>query len=172
VKRQLFLIRHAKSDWEDSSLSDFDRPLSARGERDTPLMAERLVAMDIKPDCMISSPAKRARSTAEIIASRLGFPIHDIDWTTELYLASPTDMLDVIRNCPDHVTSLALIGHNPGISTLAAKLSGIVLGNIPTCGIVHLDAKLKTWNEAGSNFYISNFDYPKRKDKPDFAVNS
>ncbi len=91
---------------------------------------------------------------------------------TELYLASPTGMLDVIRNCPDHVTSLALIGHNPGISKLAAQLSGIVLGNIPTCGIVYLNTELKTWDEAGSNFYLIDFDHPMRNHEPDFAVNA
>jgi len=161
MSRHLLLIRHAKSDWSNPSLSDFDRPLSVRGECDAPVMAERLATSGICLDRIVSSPALRARSTAETIARGLGFPTHDIDWMTELYLASPLGMLDVIRTCPDHVKTLALVGHNPGISALATQLCDQTLGNIPTCGIVHLSGDFNTWSMA-ETFNLLDFDYPKR----------
>jgi len=160
--RHLLLIRHAKSDWGDSSLSDYDRPLNKRGARDAPMMGERLATSVARPDRILSSPAQRARSTAESIARRLGFPAHDIEWMSELYLASPVGMLDVIRGCPDDVTTLILIGHNPGISTLAAQLCGQMPGNIPTCGIVHLTGDFNTWRDT-DHFSLLDFDYPKRQ---------
>jgi len=160
--RHLLLIRHAKSDWSNPSLSDFDRPLNVRGEQDAPMMGVRLAASEIRPGRMVSSPAKRARSTTESIARSLGFPVHDIDWISELYLASPAGILDVIHNCPDNVTTLTLVGHNPGISALAAELCGQMLGNVPTCGIVHLTGDFNTWKEA-DNFHLVDFDHPKRK---------
>lgn len=162
MTRHLLLIRHAKSDWSDPSLSDFDRPLNARGSKDAPKMGKRLANRKLLPDRMVSSPAQRARSTAEVVAQQLGFPLHDIDWMTELYLASPLGMLDVIRACPEQVGTLALVGHNPGISELAARLTGTPIGNIPTCGIVHLSADFDTWSQADS-FTLVDFDYPKRK---------
>jgi len=156
------LIRHAKSDWGNPLLSDFDRPLNERGEQNAPMMGERLAASGLRPDYMLSSSAKRAKSTAEFIARSLGFPPHNIDLMTELYLASPRSMLDTIRNCPDHVTTLALIGHNPGISELANQLCGDLIGDIPTCGIVHLSANLQGWRKAENNFQLIDFDYPRR----------
>jgi len=160
--RHLLLIRHAKSDWDDPSLSDFERPLSARGERDVPIMGSRLATSSILPERIMSSPAQRAKSTAMGIARYLALPMQDIEWREELYLASPATMLDAIRNHPDHVTTLFLIGHNPGISALTTELCGEVIDNIPTCGIAHLVGEFNSWKEAGK-FRMVNFDYPKRQ---------
>lgn len=162
MHRHLLLIRHAKSDWSNAKLSDFDRPLNGRGKRDAPMMGKRLAARDMQLHRMVSSPALRARSTAERIALAIDFPLTDIDWMTELYLASPLGMLDVIRRCPDDVYSLALVGHNPGITALAEQLTGHPFGNIPTCGIIHLEAKLASWGDA-EHFKLVDFDYPKRQ---------
>lgn len=163
MKHQLLLIRHAKSDWENPSLSDFDRPLNVRGECDAPMMGERLAARDIRIERMVSSPARRARSTAEAIARSLAFPVQDIDWMTELYLANPAGMLDVIQACPDDIRSLALIGHNPGISHLASRLCNTELGELPTCFVAHLEAEFDAWHQA-EMFTLVDLDYPKRND--------
>jgi len=159
--KQLLLIRHAKSDWNDPALSDFDRPLNERGERDAPLMGARLKDQNIKLDRLLSSPAQRARSTAEHIAKAIAFTAQDIDWMTELYLASPSSMLEVIQNTPANINNIALVAHNPGISELAAALSGFSIGNIPTCGIVRLQNDSENWN-IGSPFTLLDFDYPKK----------
>jgi phosphohistidine phosphatase len=161
--RHLLLVRHAKSDWGDPALSDFDRPLNARGKRDAPVMGKRLAASGTHLDRMVSSPAKRARSTAKAIACGLGFPVRDVEWINELYQASPSAILQIIRTCPKHVTTLALVGHNPGISELARELCSEITEEMPTCSIVHLTGKFDSWDEADSNFSLLDFDYPKRK---------
>ena len=76
--KTLFLIRHAKSSWDDPALSDKDRPLSDRGRRDAPKMGKRLAKRDVKPDLILSSPARRALTTAEIIAKKLDYKLKDI----------------------------------------------------------------------------------------------
>src|SRR4029434_8634311 len=76
--KTLFLIRHAKSSWDDAALSDKDRPLDDRGKRDAPKMGKRLAKRDVKPDLILSSPAVRARTTAEIIAKKLDYKRNDI----------------------------------------------------------------------------------------------
>ncbi|MDQ6986988.1 MAG: histidine phosphatase family protein [Mariprofundaceae bacterium] len=161
MPKQLLLIRHAKSDWNNPALSDFDRPLNERGKRDAPMMGARLKNADIRLERLLSSPAQRARSTAENIANAIGFAAQNIDWITELYLASPGSMLDVIQNTPADINSIALVAHNPGISELAATLSDFSIGNIPTCGIVRLQSKSENWN-IGSPFTLMDFDYPKK----------
>lgn len=125
-------------------------------------MGERLAATGIRPERMLSSPAKRARSTAKTIASCLGFPPRDIEWVSELYQASPEAILQIIRNCPKHVTTLAVIGHNPGISELARKLCHDITKEMPTCSIIRLTGKFDSWDEANSIFTMLDFDYPKR----------
>jgi len=161
MMRQLILIRHAKSDWGNASLPDFDRPLNVRGECDAPIMGERLAASSLQIDRMISSPARRAKNTAEAIARSMSFPVQEIDWLPELYLASPQTMLGIIRTCPDSIHSLALIAHNPGISALAGQLCNKHLGEIPTCSIVHLRGDFESWEKA-TQFTLVDFDYPRK----------
>src|SRR5574338_873525 len=86
--KTLLLIRHAKSSWDDVSLSDFDRPLNDRGKRDAPIMAERLSEKNIEIDTFVSSPAKRAARTAKIFAEEFKMKKDDIVFKTELYMAS------------------------------------------------------------------------------------
>ena len=76
--KTLFLIRHAKSSWDDTALPDKDRPLGDRGRRDAPKMGKRLAKRDVKPDLILSSPARRALTTAEIVAKKLDYKLKDI----------------------------------------------------------------------------------------------
>lgn len=161
MRRHLILIRHAKSDWSNAALADFDRPLNVRGECDAPMMGDRLAGRGIQIDRMISSPARRARSTSECIARSLSVSTLDIEWMSELYLASPQAMLDIITTCPDPIRTLAIVGHNPGISTLASQLCETDLGDMPTCAIVHLCGDFKAWRQIGRCDLV-DFDYPRR----------
>jgi len=164
MSKQLILIRHAKSDWNHPNLSDFDRLLNERGYRDAPDMGMRLkhhLKPDgMLPDCILSSPAQRAKSTAELIATALDFPTTQIDWRQELYLADSADMMQLIRQIPNHIATLALIAHNPGISMLATALSGISI-SMPTCATVRLACANDDWRSA-EHFTLLDFDYPKR----------
>jgi phosphohistidine phosphatase len=159
--KTLILIRHAKSDWGDSSARDFDRALNARGKRDAPVMGQRLASRNIQPDAFIVSTACRAKTTARLMAPALGFSFTDIQWKDKLYLASPATMKSVICQTAEHVQTLALLAHNPGITELANQLAGMDIGNVPTCGVVLLELPAEPWAEL-NHARLLDFDYPKK----------
>jgi len=161
--KQLILIRHAKSSWDDLSARDFDRDLSERGRCDAPNMGRRLADRGLVPDGFVISSSQRTRSTAYLMAEQFDFPTEEIELKNELYLASPSTMLKLIRRTPDHVQRLALLAHNPGITELANQLARTCIDNIPTCGVVTLEMSVESWSEAGSRTQLLDFDYPKRE---------
>lgn len=159
--KQLLLIRHAKSDWDDPSLDDFDRPLNGRGKRDAPLMAERLLEKKIKIDAFFSSPAKRAGKTARIIADAY-HKKDDIIYRDELYGAGEPVFFDVINGASNPHDCIAIFSHNPGITDFANFLTATRIDNIPTCGVFAIKADCKKWKDfakAKKEFWF--FDYPK-----------
>jgi phosphohistidine phosphatase len=159
--RRLTLIRHAKSSWKDAEIGDFDRPLNARGERDAPRMGRRIADAAKPPELLVSSPARRAARTAELIAGQLDGARLELE--RALYLATPEQMLDVIRGLDAAVRHAALVGHNPGTTELVEQLSGAEVGNVPTCGVVRLRLGIDAWNEVEPGCgEIEDFDYPKR----------
>ena len=160
--KTLILIRHAKSSWDDSSLSDFDRPLNERGKKDAPAMAGRLIARYVKIDVFISSPAKRAGRTASIFASEYKMKKDDIIFKTELYGAGEREFFDVISKIDDKYSNAAIFSHNPGLTDFANLLTGTRIDNIPTCGVFAVRSDTKKWSdfkEAKKEFWF--FDYPK-----------
>jgi phosphohistidine phosphatase len=160
--KTLLLIRHAKSDWDDPLLKDIDRPLNDRGKRDAPLMAHRLLDKNIPIDALISSPARRARKTAELFAKEYKKDKKQIIFFEELYLAEPSVFFDVIRRVSDDHTSIAVFSHNPGITEFANMLTPVRIDNIPTCGIFTIKLAIKRWNDFGeSGNEFDFFDYPK-----------
>lgn len=161
--KQLILIRHAKSSWKNPDLADFDRPLNKRGLRDAPLMGEKLASQGYVPDFMISSPAARARQTTQLLAEKLGFPPAKIEWQPQIYEANVANLLSVINGIPDACNRAALVGHNPGLTSLCYVLTQHDVQNIPTCGIVVVGLKLQTWREVApkcGEFVL--FDFNKR----------
>jgi phosphohistidine phosphatase len=120
---RLIIMRHAKSEWSTKASSDFDRPLSKRGRRDGLRMAKWVLEKRLVPDTLVSSPALRARQTAEIVANEIGMPVDDIIWTEQLYEASLIDLLEVVKDCCDKAGSLLLVGHNPGLDDLLCFLA-------------------------------------------------
>lgn len=161
--KHLYLIRHAKSSWTDSSLKDFDRILNERGERDAPKMAKHFKKKVSSPDLFISSSAKRAMKTCKIFASEFNYNLSDIIYKDELYLAPPNLIFDLILNIDDKYKSVALFGHNPGITDLAnALIENISIDNVPTCGVFAITADCKSWKDLGScNRTFLFFDYPR-----------
>ena len=121
--RKLLLLRHAKSSWDDQTLSDHDRPLSARGERDAPRMGAMLAEKDLVPDLIVTSTACRARSTAHVVAEAAGFHGKLIE-TEMLYHSSPGQILSVLNDEATDESCVMLVGHNPGMEMLASHLSG------------------------------------------------
>ena len=161
--KKLYIIRHAKSSWSDETLDDFERPLNKRGKANAPMMGERLKEKGVMPDIIISSPAKRAKTTAEIIAKKVGYK--NILFLDDIYEATSETLSKIVKRLDESYKIIFLVGHNPSLNELAYKLAGFS-ENIPTCGIVEIDFKCKKWAEiAPQKAKLVMFDYPKNSDE-------
>lgn len=161
--RRLTLLRHAKSSWAEPNVADRDRPLNERGERDAPMMGRRLRARGARPTLMLTSPALRARRTAQIIAREINYPQEFLQREAGLYLASPDEIIAVIARQDDAFRDLVVCGHNPGLTELANRLTGAGIDNVPTCGMVVVELELDRWAELpGSRGRLALFDYPRK----------
>ena len=148
--KTLFLIRHAKSSWDDMALGDKDRPLNDRGKRDAPKVGERLAKRHAKPDLILSSPARRALTTAEIIAKKLDYKGSNIVVSDRLYAVEADELLDVIRQIDDGAESVMLIGHNPELTELAHRLSSNIT-HLPTCAVAEFTFDSPSWKHIGTD---------------------
>ncbi len=157
--RTLLLIRHAKSSWKDVDLEDIDRPLNNRGIRDAPVMGQRLLARSLIPDLIVSSPAVRALATARAIADEVGYSSEAILIDDELYAAGPQDVLDVVSGFDDRVQLAMVITHNPAITELANRFSRVPIDNVPTSGILTVEAPAWSCIDVAT---LVDFDYPRK----------
>ncbi|MEC3878260.1 SixA phosphatase family protein [Parapedobacter sp. 10938] len=137
MAKHLFIIRHAKSDW-GFDVSDFDRPLNSRGFKNAPKMAKRLADYTVKPQQLVSSPAKRAITTAQIFAEHLTIPVNEIKLEPRIYEALPNTLLQIINELDNGIDRVAFFGHNPGLTLLVNSLADEHIYNLSTCSIVHL----------------------------------
>ncbi len=161
--KKLYIIRHAKSSWKDSSLDDFDRGLSKRGKKDIKLMAKWLKEKGCYPDIIISSPAKRAKKTSKKIVKILGIDKKMLKYDRRIYEASREDLLRVLKDCDNSYENLFLVGHNPSLNELAEFLSNSVIFNIPTSGIFCIGFDIKKWSEIDRvKGKVIFFEYPKK----------
>jgi phosphohistidine phosphatase len=167
VRCQLTLLRHAKSAWDDAGKKDRDRPLNDRGERDAPVMGQRLRARDARPTLIVTSPAVRARRTAQIVAREIGYPAEFLQLEEDLYLASANQIIEVLARQESTFRDIVVCGHNPGMTDLANRLTGAGIDNIPTTGIVTIGLDLERWADLdGAEGELLLFDYPRRNSKP------
>ena len=166
MERTLILIRHAKSSWANPAQSDFDRPLNDRGKLEAPEMGHLLKKLNIKPDVIISSTAKRTRQTAKRIADEVDYDTDDIKWEEKLYHCIPSVFEEVIYSIGDKIKTACIIAHNPGITDFVNQLSpDFSIDNMPTCGMVGVELNTDHW----SNFSIVKrkvilFEYPGKHD--------
>ncbi|MDH3585076.1 MAG: histidine phosphatase family protein [Phycisphaerae bacterium] len=166
--KTLFLLRHAKSSWNQAGLTDRQRPLNRRGRRDAPEMGRRLARRDIGPDLIVSSPAERALTTAKIVAEQLGRDPARVLIDTDIYAASVPDLLQVIRDFDPSHACILLVGHNPALTDTVNHLTGSVIPNVPTCGLAEIEMAEDAWASAGENSArLVNFDYPKNTPEAD-----
>jgi phosphohistidine phosphatase len=149
--KRLYLLRHAKSSWDDQTLADRDRPLAPRGRRAAKVMAKHLGQEGISPELVLCSPSMRTRQTLKRLAPGLGKNA-DVQIEPELYAAPARDLLEVLHRVPDEVESVMLIGHNPGIQDLALSLAGAgseiprLRSKFPTAALATLELN-GTWRE-------------------------
>lgn len=151
--KTILVLRHAKSDWNASYRDDFERPLAGRGRKDAPRIGEVLALLKIVPDLILSSPAVRARQTAELVAEGCGYG-GKIRWEESFYVGGSPDLIAALRGLPGSVECPLLIGHNPTLETFVAALLSVVNGDepvegvvirIPTGGLVCVDLNVTEW---------------------------
>jgi len=156
--RRLMLLRHAKSSWDQADLDDVDRPLAPRGRAAAPLLGRYISHENLQPDLVLCSSANRARQTWELVSAewdlsdKLGLPRFEI--RSSLYLASPIELLSMIQRIEEGVENLMLIGHNPGMEQLAARLvtKGDPRGlkemskKFPTAGLAVMQFAIESWS--------------------------
>ncbi len=162
--KTLYLLRHAKSSWGQPELRDFERPLAGRGLADIGKMGKRFVQQGRTVECIITSPAVRAKTTAMLFSREIGFPEDAIGANPELYFAGVAMFLKAVHLLDENVRSAMLVGHNPAITEFVNKMSGSDIDNIPTSGLVELSLPAENWADVEfGEANLIDFDYPKRK---------
>jgi phosphohistidine phosphatase len=154
--KTLYIARHAKSSWDDPSLSDFERPLNKRGKRDAPFMAGILACRGESPELILSSPAERAKKTAEIYHHYLGGKLRFEDG---IYEATAMRLFYLVQEAFQEANSVMIVGHNPGLTELNDYLSDIPIFNIPTAGVVALEFRNEIAAKSAKQRF---FEYPKK----------
>src|SRR5215216_6720388 len=129
--KELLLIRHAKSSWDDPMQNDFDRPLNKRGNKDASVMAERLLDKKIKIDAFLTSPAERALSTCIYFAKAYDVKKKEIIQVPELYEAGAENFYKVISEVDNSFDTIAIFSHNPGITAFANELTDVHVDDMP-----------------------------------------
>ncbi|MCB0553891.1 MAG: histidine phosphatase family protein [Phaeodactylibacter sp.] len=143
--KTVYFVRHAKSSWDNPTLRDIDRPLSKRGLRDAPFMANLIKGKGLKPGLLLSSPAVRAYSTAKFFADALDIPVSQIEQVKKIYEAYPDDILEIIQELPDDYDTAFLFGHNPTLTSVANMFTDDYIANIPTCAVFRVDSEVENW---------------------------
>lgn len=143
--KTLYVLRHAKSSWDDPDLADFDRPLNARGRAAAPFMGETIARYGLAPDLVLSSPAVRARETALLVKEAAGMN-SEIRHDERIYEASPQTLRQVAASIDDNVDSAMIVGHNPGIEGFIRFLTGR-LEAMPTAALAVIDLEVGSWRE-------------------------
>lgn len=162
--KNVLLMRHAKSSWDDLSLSDHERPLNKRGEKDAPRMGQLLSDIDLLPDIIISSTAKRAKMTVSGLLKTCPFE-GEVLYTRELYHADVEDFLSVIKKIDDNVEIVLLISHNPGGEVFLEEICD-ENEHMPTAAIAHMKLEVAQWSQIDSDVFgeLENLWRPKELD--------
>ncbi len=160
--KTLLVIRHAKSSWDIATISDFERSLNERGKSDVPVMAQRLLDKNITIDAFVSSPAKRAKKTAELFCNAYNKNKEDIILIATLYHATPEIFFDVVEKLDENYETVAIFSHNPGITEFVNELADdVIINNMPTCSIFAVRANATKWeNFSKVKKELLFFDYP------------
>ena len=143
--KTLILVRHAKSTHSLGLSSDFDRPLNERGFREAAEMGEKLFRKKIQIDRFVSSPANRARTTAELFAAEYGRKMKEILFMPSLYQAEIYHFVEVVAGLEEGQDHVALFSHNPGITEYAASLTNTHITQMPTSSVFAVTADTDLW---------------------------
>lgn len=141
--KTLYILRHAKSSWDDHSLSDFERPLNARGLKAAPFIGSLMKERGFIPDVIVASPAVRAKQTAELVreTARIESPIL---FDPRIYEATVGTLVSVLSEIDDNNNSALIVGHNPGSEGLVYYLTGVI-APMPTAAFAIIELNIETW---------------------------
>lgn len=140
-------MRHAKSDWSDGKLSDFDRPLNSRGKKTAPKIGLELKNREIIPDIILSSPANRAKTTAELFAKSNNYN-NEINFVSDFYFGNETSIVSSLNILKEDIETAMIVGHNPTMESLISELSeNNEYYRMPTAAITILSANIDSWQE-------------------------
>jgi len=160
--KRLTLLRHAKSSWVEEGLPDYVRPLSSRGERDAPMMSQRLLDQQWSPDYILCSAAHRTRQTAQFMLDVHSLDEEHVAFHDALYLASAGTLLEFMQQTSDDVKHLMIIAHNPGLETLGRQLHPDAPNRLATCALVNFEFHSDSFTlQPDTKVDLVLHDYPK-----------
>lgn len=155
--KTLYIVRHAKSSWENPGLRDHERPLLQKGIRKTKKITDFLLKENVSADLIISSHAVRANETARLIAFALDYPIEEIQIEPGIYSASSESLYDLLFDLPEYCNSVMMVGHNPTFTSFANKFLDRPIDWIPTSGVVSISFNTDKWEEVALAGRETNF---------------
>ena len=162
--KELFVLRHAKSSWDEPNVDDVDRGLTSRGITDAYSIANRQKKLLKEVDLILTSRANRATHTATIFADIIGYPFDKIKLSSNLYEISETQLITIVKGLPDELARVLIVGHNPTFTYFVNKYLKSPIDNIPTAGIVGLSFHAISWKDISrDNLQSSFFEYPKKE---------
>lgn len=163
--KTLMVLRHAKSSWKYKGLPDHERPLNRRGQRNAPRMGHLMKEEGILPEHILSSTAVRAQTTARLVAHACGHK-GDVELIEELYLSGAQAYFDVLREIPDGVASVMVVGHNPDLEDLVFSLTG-QHETLATATLAKLELPVDSWAELRKGFRGALVGVWRPKELPD-----
>lgn len=143
--KTLYIVRHAKSSWDNPGLADYERPVLEKGKKRTKYVIDYLIDHHITIDLIISSHATRARQTASVIGNALNYPDDEIQISKAIYHGDIDSLLDHFYDLSDDVNSLMMVGHNPTFTTFANYFLDKKIDWLPTSGIVCIEFDTDKW---------------------------
>ncbi len=155
--KTIYIVRHAKSSWDDFELSDHDRPLLPIGVKKTKKIISFLVDKEVKPELIISSSAVRAYETAKLVAEGVGYEVGEIVKSKALYHAGVDEIYYELFSVNNDIDSVMLFGHNPTLTYFANIFISREIDNLPTSGVVSVDFKTNSWETIANAKFKVNF---------------
>jgi phosphohistidine phosphatase len=143
--KTLFLLRHAKSSWKQPDMNDHDRPLNKRGKKEAPMVGKYLKANELVPDLILSSTARRAHETAQVVAEESGFE-GQVELYQDLYLSDTACYLDILQRLPETADRVLVVGHNPDLDELLTLLTDVTQ-HMTTAALAQIILPITSWNE-------------------------
>ncbi len=161
--KTLYLLRHAKSSWDNPDLGDHERPLNKRGKTDAPKMGKWLAENVKPPQLILCSDSARTRATIAPVMEAWQLPEEVLQFESSLYHANPLTLWDLVQSCDDKIDRLMLVGHNPGLTEFANSVcKAFETENIPTSGFAAFSFNIKHWEEAEANeAEFETYQFPK-----------